>query len=281
MMDDLKISVIDCGSFKCDGGATFGVVPKVLWSKKYPCDDDNFCTFALRSIVIDTGSRKILVDTGTGTKQSDKFFTNNRVENNHLLKSSLRNCGYEPEDITDVLLTHLHYDHCGGAVDMASDGTLLPAFPNATYWCSKTQWDNYLSPNVREGSVYFPENMMPLWERGMVKFVDEGVWLPGVELRVFNGHTAGLVLPLITYKNRKLLYAGDFIPNIANVPEAWVSAYDTMPLYSMGEKKQFLKEAVESGYILLFQHDAYNECCSLAVGRKGVEVDECFSFNEV
>jgi glyoxylase-like metal-dependent hydrolase (beta-lactamase superfamily II) len=280
-MDVKKISLVDCGGFMCDGGATFGVVPKVLWNKKYPCDDENFCSFSLRSIVIDCGSRRILVDTGTGTKQSDKFFSNNRVVNNHIMFSSLASCGYSPDDITDVLLTHLHYDHCGGAVVRDGDGTLKPSFPNAVYWCSQSQWDNYLSPNVREGSVYFPENMMPLWERGLVRFVGEGNWIPGIELRMFNGHTNGLLLPLIDYRGRKVFYTGDFVPLAASMPEAWVSAYDTFPVTSMGEKKSFLKEALDGDYVFLFQHDAYNECCSLKPGTKGVEVDRCFDFAEL
>ena len=278
----VKLSLIDCGVIKCDGGATFGVVPKVLWQKKYPCDEDNFCAFSMRSLVIDNGQQRILVDTGTGTKQSDKFFANNGVSNHHRMMPSLLEAGYQPKDITDVLLTHLHYDHCGGAVCYNDRGELVPAFPNATYWCSRTQWENYLQPNIREGSVYFPENMMPLQERGLLKLVDqEGDWYPGVSLRIFNGHTPGLLLPLIDYQQNKLFYVGDFIPLAANVPLAWVAAYDTSPLVSMEEKQLFLKEAHDQKYILVFQHDALNECCSLTATPKGIAVERCFSLDEI
>lgn len=271
----MKLFLIDCGDFKCDGGATFGVVPKILWQKKYPCDNDNLCSFTMRNLLIDTGERVILVDTGAGNKQSEKFFENNQVSGQERMIPSLKRAGYRAEEITDILFTHLHYDHCGGAVFFDADGMLQPTFPNATHWCTTSQWENFQNPNVREGSVYFAENMMPLIERNMVKFIDhEGDWLPGISLRIFNGHTRGLVLPLIDYQEEKWLYTGDFIPLAAQIPLAWVSAYDTSPVESMREKKQFLDEAISNGYRLIFQHDAYTLACSLKQTEKRIMMDQ-------
>lgn len=269
----MKITPVYFGSIHCDGGATFGVVPKVAWNKHYPCDDDNFCALTLRSLIIDNGSRRILVDTGAGEKQSAHFRTLNRVVSNGSAAEQVRLAGYDPDSITDVLFTHLHFDHCGGAIEPGSDA--LPAFRNATHWCAAAQWENFLKPNIREGSVYFAENLLPLQQRGILKLIDrEGPWADGVELRAFHGHTAGLLLPLIATSTGKIWYTGDCIPLAAHIPIAWVSAYDTLPAQSMAEKAQMLDEACENGYRLLFQHDVYTEACSLVRTAKGIVMNE-------
>ncbi|TAJ14038.1 MBL fold metallo-hydrolase [Marinilabiliaceae bacterium JC017] len=278
----MKLSIIDAGNFMCDGGAVFGVVPKKMWEKQYPCDEENFCNLAMRCLLIDTGDRRILIDTGVGNKQSEKFYSYYKLNGEATLAGSLTKAGYSPGDITDVVLTHLHFDHCGGCVEW--DDTQQPklVFPHADYWVSQDQWDNYLDPNVREGAVYFPENMMPIKEANRLKVVEaSGEWLPGVELRLFNGHTPGQIVPVIHYKDKTIAYMGDLIPVAASMPLPWVSAYDVNPLASMKEKETFLEEAAQNGYILFFEHDLYNQCCTVTSTEKGIRCDETFPLSTI
>jgi len=265
-----------------DGGATFGVIPKVLWEKQYPCDEENYCNLCMRSLLIDTGDRKVLIDSGMGNKQDEKFYSYYKLNGNDTLTGSLNKAGYAPGEITDVILTHLHFDHNGGHVVRDEAGNLSLLFPNATHWVSKTQWENYLDPNIRERAVYFPEDMMPVKEAGKLKIIEDGgEHIPGIDLRIFNGHTPGMIVPVIDYENRKIVFAADLIPLAANVPLAWVSAYDLYPLTSIKEKDKLLKEALENNYVLFFEHDLYTECCTLKITEKGIRMDKTFDLSKI
>ncbi|WP_321319179.1 MBL fold metallo-hydrolase [Labilibaculum sp.] len=279
----MEIYNIETGNFKCDGGAMFSVVPKLLWSRKYPSDEDNLCNCAMRSMLVVDGERKILIDNGTGDKQSAEFFKHHHLNGEADLLSSLANIGFQPTDITDVVFTHLHFDHCGGAVkhNEKGDGFEL-VFPNATHWVSKTQWNNFSSPNIREADAYFQENIVPIKEAGKLRFVEkEGELFPNFEVRLVNGHTPGLMVSIIKNENFTIVFAGDFIPTTANVPVKWLASYDLNPIASLHEKEVFLKEAVENNYILFFQHDIVTECCSLVQTPRGIKVDKCFSLADI
>jgi glyoxylase-like metal-dependent hydrolase (beta-lactamase superfamily II) len=279
----MEIYNIETGNFKCDGGAMFSVVPKLLWSRKYPSDEDNLCNCAMRSMLVVDGERKILIDNGTGDKQDAAFFKHQHLNGDATLLSSLSNIGFQPTDITDVIFTHLHFDHCGGAVKHNSnrDGFDL-VFPNATHWVSKMQWENFVNPNIREADAYFQENIVPIKDAGRLRFVEkEGELFPNFEIRFVNGHTPGLMVSIIKNENHTIVFAGDFIPTAANVPVKWLASYDLSPTESLREKEVFLKEAVENHYILFFQHDIINECCSLVQTPRGVKVDKCFSLSKI
>ncbi len=274
----MKLHKIEAGTFHVDGGAIFGVVPKKVWEKRYPCNEENYCKVTMRCLFIDTGEKKILIDTGTGSKQL-QYLKYYGLENIPNLELELQKIGYGTADITDVVLTHLHFDHCGGCTDYAADGkTVSPAFPNATYWVGKAQWENFLAPNVREGDSYFKENMLPIEMAGKLQLVSENSWLcKEVELRLFYGHTVGQLVGYIHTENQTIVYVGDVIPIAASIPTAWISAYDTNPIKSMEEKKILLQEAVEKDQILFFEHDLYNECCSVKEVLGKYKIKESFA----
>lgn len=260
----MKLIKIETGNFMCDGGAVFGAAPKVLWNRNYPCDEENFCNMAMRSLLIDTGERKILIDAGLGNKQSDKFYSFFKLNGDNTIHSSLSDAGYKPEDITDVILTHLHFDHCGWCTYFDDDKELQLTFPKAKHWVGITQWKNYLSPNKREGDAYFLEDMMPVSEAGLLYLVDGDMEIaPGITVRQFHGHTPGQLIPYISYKDKTIIYAGDLIPVAQFVAPAWVSAYDTYPVTTLEEKEGFLKETYEQKQILFLEHDLYTECCTV------------------
>jgi len=278
----MQLYKIETGNFMADGGALFGVVPKVIWEKRYPCNDQNYCNLSMRCLLIKTEGRVILIDTGVGNKQSEQFFSYQHLNGDDSLHQSFANVEVGLHEVTDVVLTHLHFDHCGGAVEKDEKGVLKATFPNAKYWAAQSQWDNYLSSNVREGSVYFKENMMPIFESGNLELIDENTELcSGIELRIFNGHTKGQVIPFIKYKNTTIVYTGDLIPVMASLPTAWVSAYDTDPITSMEEKTAFLSEAADNNYTLFFEHDLYNECCTLLKTERGIKSKESFKLEEI
>ena len=260
----MKIHKIELGTFQVDGGAAFGVVPKKVWQKRYPCDEENFCRVAMRTLLIDTGEKKILMDTGTGDKQLDylKYFA---LKNLVSFDDALGKLGYTCADITDVVLTHLHFDHCGACTKHNADKTALElTFPNANHWVGQAQWENFISPNVREGDSYFPENMLPIEVAGKLKLVNENFWLtPEFEIRVFHGHTLGQLVSYIHAPEKTYVYVGDVIPLAANIPVAWISAYDIFPISAMEGKKAILDEAAHKNQILVFEHDAYIECCTV------------------
>jgi glyoxylase-like metal-dependent hydrolase (beta-lactamase superfamily II) len=277
----MNIYAIETGYFKLDGGAVFGVVPKSLWNTVYPADENNLCNFSMRCLLIETRDRLILIDAGIGTKQSEKFFSYYYLNGDASLKTSLNEKGFSVSDITDVLLTHLHFDHCGGAIEPDENGSLVPAFPNAVYRVSSFQWNWAMSPNQRERSSFLPENYILLKETGKLKFIEnESELVKNLSVRFFNGHTGGLIVPYIRYNSRIMVYVSDLLPTAAHIPVSWICGFDTSPLISMQEKENFLKEAAENKYILIFEHDSYCECCTLKQTERGIRVNECFTLEE-
>ena len=279
----MKVSAFNIQSFKVDGGAMFGVVPKVLWNKKYPSDENNLIPLDLKSLVIETENRVVLIDTGFGKKQSDKFFSHFHLFGGDGLLNGLAKLGYKPTDITDIIHTHLHYDHCGGGVGVDEQGNYYPVFPNAKYHISQTQWDWAINPNVREADSFLKENFLPIKEFGQLNLVKvEEELIPGIDIRFFNGHTKGQIIPIIHLPNgKKLVYAADLFPSIAHIHLAWNMSYDVEPLVTMKEKELFLNEAIENSYYLFYQHDHYNECSSLTNTPKGIRAGETLKLNEL
>ena len=279
----MKVFPIETGNFKIDGGAIFGVVPKVLWQKKYPADENNLCNWAMRSLLVDTGDRRILFNNGMGDKQDEKFFSRYHPNGEDNLLKSLAKAGYAPEDITDNIITHLHYDHCGGGVKYNEDRTRLElTFKNADYWISKAQWELANNPNAREKAAFLPENFLPVQEHGKLKLVEENTNIfPEIEVRLYDGHTQGQLIPFIHHEGKTLMFVSDLLPSTAHVPLPYIMSYDTLPLVTLKEKEDFFKEAVEKQYILFFEHDLYNECCTLEQTPKGAGVKKTFRLSEV
>jgi len=277
----MQLYNIETGSFKLDGGAMFGVVPKTLWNKVYPADENNMCTLSLRCLLVKTNERLILIDTGLGNKQSEKFFGYYFLKDQVIIDEAIKNAGFKPEEITDVILTHLHFDHCGGAVAKEEDGKYCLRFPNAYHWVSGAQWKWAMDPNFREKASYLKENIFPIEESGRLKFIyGDHQFCENVYLRIFNGHSEGLIIPVITYQNKKIVFKADLIPTAAHIPISWVCGFDTKPLISIQEKTDFLKEAEELNYTFFFEHDIYNECCSLTKNEKGICVKKVFKFED-
>ena len=278
----MKLIKIEAGTFHVDGGAAFGVVPKKVWQKRYPCDKDNYCTLHMRCLLVDTGDRRILIDAGTGDKQL-KYLAYYGFKGVIDFESELGNSGYQCSDITDVIFTHLHFDHCGGATRFGADGKSVElVFPNATHWVSQTQWDNFMHPNVRESDSYFAENMIPISTAGKLKLVTENQLVcPELEIRIFNGHTVGQLVSYIHLGSKTLVYVGDVIPLAANVPLSWISSYDVFPLTAMEEKKVLLDEAADKEQVLFFEHDAYTECCTVIANYKKHKIEKTFNLEEI
>lgn len=279
----MKIFPIIADNFKLDGGACFGVVPKSIWSRYVEADENNMIKITNRCMLVDNGERIVLIDTGLGNKQSSDFFDHFHLFGNDTLVKSIEKAGYSPEQVTDVILTHLHFDHVGGAVKWAEDNkTPVPVFKNATYYCSKAQYESALNPNPREKASYFKENFVPLFENGQLEFINnDGNFCEGIDVEIKYGHTNGQIIPIIDYKGKKLVYVADFIPSVINIPLAYVPSFDVMPLLTMEEKAEFLNRAVENNYVLFFEHDYDNECCSLKNTPKGVKADEIFKFSDL
>ncbi|MBP1675592.1 MAG: putative metal-dependent hydrolase [Bacteroidetes bacterium] len=278
----MKLHKIEAGAFHVDGGAAFGVVPKKVWQKRYPADKDNYCRVHMRCLLIDTGNRLILIDAGTGDKQLEylKFYGFEGVIN---FDAELSKLGYKAEQVTDVIFTHLHFDHCGGATRYNAGKTAVElVFPNAVHHVGETQWQNFLNPNVREGDSYFKENMLPIADAGKLHTLTGDEFLcPEIEMRIYDGHTPGQIVTYINMDNQTLVYCGDVIPLAANVPLAWISSYDVFPLTAMEEKKRLLDEAAEKQQILFFEHDAYTECCTVVSNYNKHKVSSMLRFEEV
>lgn len=278
----MKLHKIEAGSFLADGGAMFGVVPKRVWQKRYPCNEDNFCTLMMRCLVIKTDDRLIVVDTGIGEKQLEllKYYHFKNIVN---FDTELIKLGYSADEVTDVILTHLHFDHCGTCTRFNDDKSeIVLTFPNAEYWVGKAQWENFLNPNVREGDSYFKENMLPVEKAGKLHLVENNQFIsPEVEVKIYNGHTVGQLAPYVHTGDKTLVFTGDVIPFQAALPIAWVSAYDTFPITSMEDKERMLSEAAEKKQILFFEHDEYNECCTIHEVNGKYRVVESFLLAEI
>ncbi len=270
----MKLYPIETGNLKLDGGAMFGVVPKVMWQKVYPADENNLCNWSMRCLLIIDGDRKILIDNGIGNKQDEKWLSYYYLNGEDTLENSLKKVGETPDNITDVILTHMHFDHCGGSVKFNEDisGYEL-AFPNATYWTSKKQYDWATNPNRREKASFLKENIYPIEESGQLNLIEkEGEYIPNITFKLFDGHTDGQLIPHINYNGRTIAFMADLLPATAHVPMPWIMAYDTRPLITLKDKERFFNDAVKNDYILFFEHDIYNEACTLMDTPKGVRV---------
>ena len=281
----MKLSSIHTGLFKLDGGAMFGVVPKQMWERLNPPDERNMCTWAMRCLLIETGDKKILVDTGLGDKQGEKFRSHFEPHGTQSLMGSLKEHNLQAEDITDVFLTHLHFDHCGGAVKKDEDGELVPTFPNATYLASKSQYDWAYTPNPRERASFLKENFVPLQESGQLKFVEETegfeLW-DGIKIRFANGHTESMMLLDIQIEGLNLFFCADLLPSSYHIGLPYVMSYDIRPLQTLTEKEKFLNEALDRKSILFFEHDPNVECCTLKRNERGrIVLDEVFNLKDV
>jgi len=283
----MQIHTLNTGFFKLDGGAMFGVVPKTIWQKTNPADEFNMCTWAMRSLLIEDGNQLILVDTGIGNKQSDKFFSHYFLHGTDSLDGNLQKLGFSKDDITDVFLTHLHFDHCGGSIEWnESKSGYRPAFKNATFWSTENHWEWATKPNPREKASFLSENILPIQESGQLKFLErDGNFtkdcLPNMDVLFVDGHTESMMIPHIKHKGKTIVFMADLLPSIGHIPLPYVMGYDTRPLITLSEKEAFLNRAADEEFILFFEHDSLNECCTVQHTEKGVRLKESFAFSEI
>ncbi|MEJ2004010.1 MAG: MBL fold metallo-hydrolase [Cyclobacteriaceae bacterium] len=278
----MDLHVIHTGNFKLDGGAMFGVVPKSLWQRTNPADENNMCSWAMRCLLIEQGDQVILIDNGIGDKQSEKFLSYYYLHGDQNLHNSLRQAGFEASDVTDMFHTHLHFDHCGGGVKRSGEGFEL-TFPKARYWSNREHWKWATEPNAREKASFLKENIQPIEESGHLFYVEEGTQSPfsNIDLITVDGHTDKQMLPVIRYKDKTIVFVADLIPSVGHIPLPYVMGYDTRPLLTLKEKENFLNEAAENGYILFFEHDPVNECCTVKHTDRGVRVDQTFPLADI
>jgi glyoxylase-like metal-dependent hydrolase (beta-lactamase superfamily II) len=299
----MQLYTINTGFFKLDGGAMFGVVPKSIWSKIHPSDENNLCSWSLRCLLIEEGDRLVLIDNGIGNKQDARFLGHYYLHGEDSLDKSLAKYGFHRDDITDVLLTHLHFDHCGGSIIREGE-RLVPAFKRAVYWSNERHWKWAAEPNEREKASFLKENILPIQESGQLRFIGTGGdkpaggageisssiktltqvpsgILPSLNMRLANGHTDAMMLPQIQYKGMTVVFMADLLPSVGHIPIPYVMAYDMFPLTSLQEKKTFLKEALDSEYVLFFEHDPLIECCSLQMTEKGVRNGKAFALQDL
>lgn len=279
----MKLYAINAGHFKLDGGAMFGVVPKSIWNKLNPADENNMCSWAMRCLLIEDGKRLILVDNGMGDKQDAKFFSYYYLHGEDTLNTSLKRAGFSPDDITDVFLTHLHFDHCGGSIVYNSDRSKLrPAFKNAHYYSNRKHWDWAINPNSREKASFLKENILPIQESGQLRFLENGEPLSeNLSFLEVNGHTEAMMLPLVKYKGQQILYMADLVPSVGHLPIPYVMGYDVRPLLTLSEKEQILKQALDQNWLLMFEHDPLIECVNLERNEKGIRAKEQIKLSEL
>jgi glyoxylase-like metal-dependent hydrolase (beta-lactamase superfamily II) len=291
----MKLHPIHAGNFKLDGGAMFGVVPKTLWSKTNPADELNMCTWATRCLLIEDGNRLILIDNGLGDKQDAKFFSRYYLQGDHSLKNSFAQAGFSFDDVTDMVISHLHFDHCGGSIKHNKEKTgFETTFKNATYWSNTDHWEWATKPNSREAASFLTENIIPIQESGQLKwiegkrsetegtneYIDSKQLGENISIMLVRGHTDAMMLPHINYKGKTIVYVADLIPSVGHIPLQYVCGYDTRPLITLSEKKQFLNTAAEKEFILFFEHDTVNECCTVQKTERGVRVKDIFTLKE-
>ncbi|HQY18363.1 MAG TPA: MBL fold metallo-hydrolase [Ferruginibacter sp.] len=278
----MKLYSINTGYFKLDGGAMFGVVPKSIWHKINPADENNLCSWALRCLLIEDGKRLTLIDNGIGDKQDEKFFGHYYLHGNDTLDKSLAAHGFSKNDITDVILTHLHFDHCGGSIKRDGD-KLVPAFKNAVYWSNARHWKWATEPNDREKASFLKENILPIKDSGQLKFIEaDGNSFPeNIIIRQVFGHTEAMMLPQISYKGKSILYMADLLPSAGHIPLPYIMGYDMFPLITLNEKKSFLMEALQNEYILFFEHDPAIECCNLLMSDRGIRMKDQFLLSAI
>jgi glyoxylase-like metal-dependent hydrolase (beta-lactamase superfamily II) len=291
----MNVYAINTGHFKLDGGAMFGVVPKSIWNKLNPADENNMCSWALRCLLIEEDGKLILIDNGMGDKQDAKFFGHYYLHGDDTLDKSLAQHGFNKDDITDVFLTHLHFDHCGGSIVREGE-KLVPAFKNASYWSNENHWNWATKPNDREKASFLKDNILPIQESGQLKFIEvvnrqlsmvneikpiHSPFSENVSILFANGHTDAMMLPVINYKGKTIVYMADLLPSVAHIPLPYVMGYDMFPLTTLHEKKSFLTEAFNKDYILFFEHDPVNECCSLQQTEKGIRQKDVFKLSEI
>ena len=283
----MNLHVVNTGYFMLDGGAMFGVVPKSLWSRTNPADDNNMCRWAMRSLLIEDGDQLMLIDTGIGNKQSEKFFSHYFLHGDDSLDGSLKKLGFSRDDITDVFLTHLHFDHCGGAIELDSSADAFrPAFKNATFWSNQHHWQWATEPNPREKASFLKENILPIEESGQLDWVDihgrkTREWRDDIDVFFADGHTDKQMIPIIDYKGKNVVFMADLLPSAGHIPLPYVMGYDTRPLLTMEEKKLFLDEAADNEYVLFLEHDSVNECCTVQHTEKGVRLKDTFKLGEL
>ena len=279
----MELFTVDTGFFKLDGGAMFGVVPKSIWSRTNPSDENNLCNWAMRCLLVSDGDRLVLIDNGIGDKQDARFFSHYYLHGEASLAKSLQQLGVHPTDITDVFLTHLHFDHCGGSVKYGSHGQYELTFPRATYWSNEDHWNWATVPNPREKASFLEENILPLQEHGALRYLDLATktLFPGFDFLTMDGHTDKQMLPKMQYKGRTLVFMADLLPSVGHIPLPYVMGYDTRPLLTLQEKQLFLEEAAREQFVLFLEHDSVNECCTVKMTEKGVRVDQTFRLDEL
>lgn len=283
----MKIYPIEGGNFKLDGGAMFGVVPKTIWNKTNPADENNLIDIAARCMLIEDGNRLILIDTGMGNKQSEKFFGYYSLWGNHSLDKSLVKHGFHRDDVTDVFMTHLHFDHCGGSVNWNKNKTGYEvAFKNAHYWTNKNHWEWATKPNAREKASFLSENILPMQESGQLNFIkrpdsDFGICDLGFDIFYVDGHTEKMMIPHIEYQDKTIVFCADLLPTAGHLPLPYVMGYDTRPLLTLPEKAKFLTAAAENNYYLWLEHDAHNQIITVEKTEKGIRLKDVFKTKDI